>query len=644
LGEAESSNHIGGNGMTQEREYEKQLDFASRCKNCGMCRIDYLGSGRCDAGQELVYAGHHPQGRLKVFKRLVENGLPLTQELSNIVNSCTLCGKCNIQCFFQVEMIPAIAFAAKKQIFANMLEHEELLTIEEDQVLRELRAVVGERWATNDPAMLASYATFGSLSSQEKIPAYVVLPLDASQTSQVVQLANKHGIGFLPVSSGTNSSNLSADGVILIDMNRMKTLDINQEERYADVGAGVIAFDLQQAAMKIGLRFSIGESAAGVCANQVSTGIHSFFAYKNGMMSDHYIKAEMVLGNGDIVSQSSAEAPQIPTSPEDDYRPVLRHICTKLRIKLYPIAANETVVVIPFKEMSEGLATLKGFAQQELGAGLGLIGVEVLASFLTINQEDTENFLDIARDYLRIHHVILMLLDETDLATIRRDYPALTIIERESMRKVILGVPAINGPEAMALIEECMDEEKPYDHIFGEMLEYFLQQIELTPDEIHDIFSYVEDGPLRNALVRRYSSEQFSDPFYWFNYRMFSPRFMRSHWFFSVMHFADSADIGLVEEICAKYREFGEIHEIQNEFCYIMPLDGGQRFFFEYEFFCDQRNAEELSRLKKVFFLLAYDTKKMVKSGRGLYPVLNTLFNGASNRHGYLYSNLNVEV
>jgi hypothetical protein len=75
-----------------------------------------------------------------------------------------------------------------------------------------------------------------------------------------------------------------------------------------------------------------------------------------------------------------------------------------------------------------------------------------------------------------------------------------------------------------------------------------------------------------------------------------------------------------------------------------MPLDGGQRFFFEYEFFCDQRNAEELSRLKKVFFLLAYDTKKMVKSGRGLYPVLNTLFNGASNRHGYLYSNLNVEV
>ncbi len=626
--------------MSEERKYKYELNFADHCKSCGMCRIDYLGAGKCDVAEEHVYAGHHPHGRLKVFKRLVGGELPMTQELYNIVNSCTLCGKCNVQCYFQAEMIPGDVFATKKKIYAELKNSTEIVPIATDQVLDEFREIVGTKWATNDPAMLASYATFGSLSSEEKVPAYVVLPKNAEETARVVKVANKHGIKYLPISSGTNSSNLITDSVVLIDVNRMKTLNINKAESYAEIGAGVIAFDLQQAAMKQGLRFSIGEGAAGVCANQVSTGIHSFFAYKKGMMADHYIEAELVLPDGEIVLQKAADAPQIPTSPKDDYRPILRYICTKLKIKLHPVGENETVIVIPFKEMSEALLTMRSFAEEELGAGLGVVGVEVLSSFMSITEEDAENFLDIAKDYLKISHVILMLLDEDELQLIRRRYPDLTIIERASLQKVIQGMPAITGPEAMVLIEDCMDEDKPYEHIFGEMLEYFLQQIELSQDEVDELFSHIENKSLKRALTKRYFDTEFSDPYYWFNYRMFSPRFVRTHWFFSVMHFTNTNDFGLVEEICEKYKKFGELHNIQNEFCYIMPLDSGERFFLEYEFFCDQRDEEMLGRLKKVFFLLAHDTKKMVKAKKGVYPVLNTLFNGLNKREAYLYSNL----
>jgi hypothetical protein len=283
---------------------------------------------------------------------------------------------------------------------------------------------------------------------------------------------------------------------------------------------------------------------------------------------------------------------------------------------------------------------MHNFAKQELGAGLGVVGVEVLSSFLSITEEDAENFLDIAKDYLKISHAILMLLDESELVMMRERYPDLTIIERHSLQKVIQGIPAITGPESMALIEDCMYEDKPYEHLFGEMLEYFLQNIELSQDEVNELFDHIDNKSLKRALTKRYFDTEFSDPYYWFNYRMFSPRFVRTHWFFSVMHFTDTNDYAMVEEICDKYKKYGEIHNIKSAFCYIMPLDSGERFFFEYEFFCDQRDDAMLNRLKKVFFLLAHDTKKMVKDEKGVYPVLNTLFNGLNKRQAYLYSNL----
>ena len=624
--------------------YAKELDIADNCRNCGMCRIDYLGTGRCHAAEEHVNFAHHPHGRLKIFKALESGALPLTTEMEKVVDSCTLCGSCNIQCYFQIEMTPGDVFATKKKIFRERLKTEDIIVWEPDAVLQDLLDIVGESWAFNDPVILTAYATFGSLSSEEKIPAYVVLPKDAEETAAVVRLANKHKIPYLPISSGTNSSNIIKENIILIDMGRMKTLSINSDEHWAEIGAGIIAFDLQQAAMKKGLRFSIGESAAGVCANQVSTGIHSFFGYKKGMMADHYIEAELVTHEGEVIHTTSADAPQITTSPKDYYQPKLPFICTKLKIKLYPVEEDETVIFIPFREFAEGLLVTRTLAENDLGAGLGIVGVEVLSEFLSMTEEDAENFLDIARHYLKINYAIMMMLNQKDLQTLQEMYPELTIIHRKSMQRIIQGIPAITGPESMALIEDVMDEDKPYDHIFGEMLDYFLKQIEISPEEVTELFAHIENKSLRRILDKHYFDPEYSDPQYWFNYRMFSPRFLRTHWFFSVMYFTDTDNFDLIADICKRNKQFGELHNIKNEFCYIMPLDGGKRFFFEYEFFCDQRDSEALDRLKKVFFLLAHESKRMTKSEKGIYPVLNTLFNGLNKRDFYLYNNFSEKA
>jgi len=239
----------------------KELEIADNCRNCGMCRIDYLGTGRCHAAEELVNFGHHPHGRLKIFRKLVSGELPLTTETQKVVDSCTLCGACNTQCFFQIEMAPMDAFEKKRKVFAERAEKEEIIEWPSDEITDELRAVCGDDWAFNDPTILTAYTTFGSLSHVENVPMYVALPENAEQTAEIVKIANKHGIKFLPISSGTNSSNIMQDKVILIDMGRMKHLEVNAKEEWAEVGAGIMGFDLQKACMAEGMRFSIGESA-----------------------------------------------------------------------------------------------------------------------------------------------------------------------------------------------------------------------------------------------------------------------------------------------------------------------------------------------------------------------------------------------
>jgi len=618
--------------------YAKEVDIANNCRNCGMCRIDYLGTGTCHAAEEHVNFAHHPHGRLKIFEGLKSGELPLTTETQKVIDSCTLCGKCNIQCYYQLEMAPGEVFAAKRVIFKERLEQETIQKWPADEVLEGLLGIVGEGWAFNDPTILTAYMTFAAQSPETKVPAYVALPKDAAETAAVVRLANKHGIPFLPISSGTNSSDFIKNKIILIDMGRLKTLHIDTKDHWAEVGAGILAFDLQQAAMKEGLRFSIGEAPAGVCANQVSTGIHSFFGYKNGVMADHYIEAELVTNEGEIIQLTSANAPQITTSPKGYHRPSLPGICTRLKTKLYPVDKKETVILIPFASFEKGLTVTKSLANKGIGTGMGLVGVEALSNVISFTEFDSDNFLDIAHHYLKINCAIMMLLNDRDLDTLRSIHPELTIINQKSIQGIAQGIPAITGPESMALIEDIMDEDQPYDHLFGEgMLDYFLKQIQLSNEEISEIFSHLDNNPLRKVLSRRYFDPEYSDPEYWFNYRTFSPREFRKNWFFSVMYFTDSDDPSLITELLQQNKTIGDLHNIHSEFGYMLALDGGKRFFFEYEFFCDQHDEEMLARLKKVFFLVAHESKKMVKDGKGIYPVLNTLFNGLNKKELYLY-------
>lgn len=82
------------------------LKIAKNCRHYAMCKIDFLGSGVCASGLEKHYVSFYPEGRMDLYAAIAENAIPITEKCVEIAASCNLCGKCDYQCYFVMELRP----------------------------------------------------------------------------------------------------------------------------------------------------------------------------------------------------------------------------------------------------------------------------------------------------------------------------------------------------------------------------------------------------------------------------------------------------------------------------------------------------------------------------------------------------------
>ncbi len=151
------------------------LKIAKNCRHYAMCKIDFLGSGVCSSGLEKHYVSFYPQGRMILYEGLAEKKIPVTEKGIEIASTCNLCGKCDFQCYFVTELRPTRVMKSLKDFISDYLqEGGQVIQPEEDPILTEIRAIVGEEWASNDPAILYSYCHDLSPVSSPAMPDYVV--------------------------------------------------------------------------------------------------------------------------------------------------------------------------------------------------------------------------------------------------------------------------------------------------------------------------------------------------------------------------------------------------------------------------------------------------------------------------------------
>ena len=170
--------------------------IASQCRHYAMCKIDYLGTGLCPSAENGNYVSYYPQGRMDLYKAIAANAVPMTPRLLDIADTCTLCGNCDKQCYFVTELRPMIVMRALKKYVAEYKAVKKPLDrIPSNPTLDEFKNALGEKWATNDPAILVGYADDPCPLAAPVLPQYVVVPKTKTQGNNA--LTNKSKLNVI---------------------------------------------------------------------------------------------------------------------------------------------------------------------------------------------------------------------------------------------------------------------------------------------------------------------------------------------------------------------------------------------------------------------------------------------------------------
>jgi glycolate oxidase len=185
------------------------------------------------------------------------------------------------------------------------------------ELIRALRAIVGERYVLVEPEDVIVYEQDGSIF--QVMPEIVVLPGDVEQVVAAVKTAKEVNVPIVPRGSGTGLAGgaVPAEGGIVLSLARLnRVLRIDLANRIAIVEPGVINADVTKAVAKDGLFYAPDPSSQAACsiggnvANN-SGGPHTL-AY--GVTTNHVLGAEVVLDDGRVVWLGG----EVPDSPGYD--------------------------------------------------------------------------------------------------------------------------------------------------------------------------------------------------------------------------------------------------------------------------------------------------------------------------------------
>jgi hypothetical protein len=570
--------------------------IARRCTRYAMCRTDFLPTGRCPAGRRHRSAAYHPVGRMDLAVALHDGDLEATEGLAHVIDTCVLCQICDRQCYFVSGLRPSrVMHALASYLEARRRAGVPLPAAPEDALVEDLRAVVGSAWVSNDPAHLVPYAPARSPSGTATRPRCVVLPASAEEVAAVMQTAARHGVEVMPRGNGSSLAGAITAGVLL-DGTRLSTLQVNVQDSSAVVGAGVTGWQLQRAAHRQGLRAQTAEPAACVCANIVSTNLHSLFSHAYGVGSDDVIDGEFVTYDGRILSLDEAATAGLLAYHRDGTPSRPPAVCTGMTVKLHPVPDDEDALVVPFYDRAEGIAIARELCERRLGSAVGLVSAGYAAAFLSATQDDAAAARLVLTQHLGIQDVLIVVGDRFALDAVRALCDP--VLDTGTMRMLLMGLPDLTDDSLQLLTEltDAAEGSSPFrDLLAADMLPLLETVLRPTPDAA---LSHV-DADLQPFFRRLYGRPEFSDIRWLTTFRVVSARIGRGRTFVPRIVWCP-ADAGLIDAVVEALARVGDMEGIKNGFGYLVPVELGRRVVVEFDYFYDHIDPAQVAAMRRV--------------------------------------------
>ena len=566
-------------------------ETARNCRHYAMCKIDFLGGGVCDSGLEKHFVSYYPQGRMLLYEALSENKISITEKCIEIADSCNLCGKCDYQCYFLNEMRPTKVMEALKDKVETFIKNGgKVKPAKNDSLVREIKKIVGENWASDDEAITITYSHDLSPISDPKVPDCVAMPNTKEEIASLVKLFNKNNITYTIRGNGQNLLGFAVNEGVIIDLNRMKTIEFDEKNWLVKVGPGVTAFDLQKQAQERGFRINAAEPAALVCANIMCSGIMSTFSTTYGINADNFINAEFVDKNGSLFSLNDTSSPNLYSYKNLEHKSS-PGICVSANIKLHPVTEDEQGILVPFQTLSKAIDFIRDCSIRHIGLALGIVGAEYISTFLSPTKKSASEIKNIFTDKLDIPYLVVVIGDKYAIRSIdEMGYP---YFDQRLFRALYLGLQSLKSAEWMGLIKELTDDE-PYSYLriksFPDLLETALSPSSLS-------YSKEIDPDLKPFFEKLFAKEEMTDLVWLSMYRIMSTRLGRKKPFLPVLIYLP-VDNELINELNDKFRLIAEKYHVDNDFGFITPIDHGKRCIFEYDYFFDHNDPEEIKRIR----------------------------------------------
>lgn len=144
------------------------------------------------------------------------------------------------------------------------------------------------------------------------------------------------------------------------------------------------------------------------------------------------------------------------------------------------------------------------------------------------------------------------------------------------------------------MVKELSDDE-PYSYL---RMKSFADLFETALSPSPYLYSHEIDPELRPFFEKLFARDKFTD-LVWLNmFRIMSTRLGRKKPFLPVLIYLP-IDNMLINELSEKFRLIAEKYRIDNDFGFITPIDNGKRCIFEYDYFYDYNDPEEIGRIRQ---------------------------------------------
>jgi hypothetical protein len=577
------------------------MQTANTETHCAMCRFDFLGTGVCPAGKKYGYVAYWPQGRIEIYRALQAGSLTPTQQLIDIVDTCTLCGACDKQCAFITNRRPMIVQKALKE-YVKGLDKQTFHKTPSDSILKELQRIVGTQWATNDPVILTAY----NKTIRNPAPnthAYVVMPKTTQEVSDIVKLANANNLPYLPRGNGTFLSvaleTLLAGPVglsqgIILDMSRMNTITLNTDATTATIQAGVTAFDLQKTAAAHQKRILVGEAEAYLCANVLSFGIISTWGNTYGWGADNYTDVELVDEKGNIIHHTPDTLKNPFATNHGPTSLTLRpsNIVTSMTIKLHQKSSDEHAMLIPFKSLKDAVDFSLDLAKKNIGVSLAILSSKYFSDFICPTNDIAHSFEHIITKYFHINYLVDIICDSKDKRYVE-DH-ADFIIDEPMMKTFVLSTPKLASMKDSEFLKKITQKENPLKTLFQGRMKRMITKMALhpSPEQIGAAF----DKDLKDFFTNVYTKPEMTNPIWLHEFRILPCRMMRQRMFMVRGGFM-TARKDVILKAYEILEEVGRKYHKEHALGFISFLDSGNIAFLEYDYYYDHTKPEEHQNL-----------------------------------------------